>query len=58
MSLLQIGLACSLLKENFGDLVEKVGSYLLHHGGVSLVDITGGTRLTQNQVRIGQLLYH
>ncbi len=52
MSLLQIGLASSLLKENFGELVEKVGSYLLHHVGVSMTDIIKGTELTQNQVKL------
>ncbi|XP_064390213.1 DNA-directed RNA polymerase III subunit RPC3-like isoform X2 [Halichondria panicea] len=51
MSLLQVGLACSLLRESFGELVEKVGTYLLHNGGVSLTDIIGGTGITQNQVK-------
>ncbi len=50
MSLLQVGLASSMLQETFGELVEKVGSYLLHQGGVSISDITKGTELTRKQV--------
>ena len=44
--------ACLLLQENFGDLVESVGCYLLKHGACSLDAIIKGTELTQNQVDI------
>lgn len=57
MSLLQVGLACSLLRESFGELVEKVGTYLLHNGGVSLTDIIGGTGITQNQVNLYSIFF-
>ena len=50
MSKEQTRVACLLLQENFGDLVEKVGCYLLKHGACSLDAIVKGTELKQNQV--------
>ena len=50
MSNEQTRVACLLLQENFGDLVEQVGCYLLKHGACSLDAIVKGTELKQNQV--------
>ena len=50
MSNEQTRVACLLLQETFGDLVEQVGCYLLKHGACSLDAIVKGTDLNQNQV--------
>ena len=50
MSNEQTRVACLLLQENFGDLVEQVSCYLLKHGACSLDAIVKGTELKQNQV--------
>lgn len=50
MSSEQTKVACLLLQENFGDLVERVGRYLLKHGACPLDAIVKGTELKQNQV--------
>ena len=42
--------ACLLLQENFGELVEQVGCHLLKHGACSLDAIVKGTGLKENQV--------
>ena len=51
MSKEQTRVACLLLQETFGDLVEKVGCYLLKHGTCSLDVVIKGTELKQNQVK-------
>lgn len=48
----QVDVASSLLKETFGELVQKVGSYLMHHGGLALGELVKGTKLKPNQVRV------
>lgn len=50
MSKEQTRVACLLLQESFGDLVEQVGCYLLKHGACPLDTIVKGTDLKQNQV--------
>ena len=50
MSSQQVQVASLLLEENFGELVEKVGGFLLRHGASSLPEIIRGTELKPNQV--------
>ena len=50
MSNQQVRVASLLLQENFGDLVESVGSYLLKHGVTPMTDIIKNTGLKRNQV--------
>lgn len=44
-------LASLIIKESFGDVVEKVGSYLLKQGDSSLPETIKGTGLKPNKVR-------
>ena len=48
----QVDVASSLLKETFGELVQKVGNYLMHHGGLALGELVKGTKLKQSQVSV------
>jgi len=50
MSSQQVRVASLLLEESFGELVEKVGGFLLRHGASSLAEIIRGTELKPNQV--------
>ena len=43
-------MASLLLQENFGDLVEKVGGFLLQRGASTLAEIIRGTELEPTQV--------
>lgn len=46
-----VDVGSALLKDKFGELVQKVGTYLMHHGGVTLADIIKETQLKTTQVR-------
>ena len=50
MSKQQVRLASLLLEEAFGDQVQAVGTYLLHHGASNLGEISNGTGLQINKV--------
>lgn len=43
-------LALLMVNESFGDVVEKVASYLLKHGDSSLTETVRGTELKPNKV--------
>ena len=47
----ELGRVASLiLGESFGQLVERVGSYLIENGAHSLLDIAKGAELTREEV--------
>lgn len=56
MSSQQVRVASLLLEESFGELVEKVGGFLLRHGASSLAEIIRGTELKPNQVAAANMI--
>lgn len=50
MSSQQVQVASLLLQESFGELVEKVGGFLLQRGASNLAEIIRGTELEPTQV--------
>ena len=58
MSVEQGRVATLLLRETFGEIVERVGSYLIKHGAHSLHDITKGADMTKDQVKDQHALLH
>lgn len=52
MSTQRVRVACLLLQESFGELVERVGAYLMRHGASPLAEVVKGTELKANQVHV------
>ena len=52
MSAVQKRLASYILKEHFGDIVERVGTYLTRKGARTLKDIVSETKLKKGQVSL------
>ena len=50
MSSQQVQVASLLLQESFGELVEKVGGFLLQRGASNMAEIIRGTELEPTQV--------
>lgn len=50
MSPQQVRVASLLLGETFGQLVERVGTHLIRHGALPMVDIVRGTGMKQVEV--------
>lgn len=50
MSSQQVQVATLLLQESFGELVERVGGFLLQRGASTLAEIIRGTELEPTQV--------
>ena len=45
-----------ILQETFGDLVEKVGKYLIDNGAPTLADIAKGLHMKKADVRIVKII--
>lgn len=57
MSKVKAYLCSCIIKEHFGDIVEKVTAYLLENGYKSLKEICKNVKLTREEVSCYSMLY-